>query len=262
MILSVKPVAHAWQAGWTNLGHGLAITRRQPGLYLELCVVYGLPPVVAAWLVVFGPQDSAWDRLLVLALPWITLVVAPVVLMHAVAASCEGERLSLLEATRRGVPSVPIYVWTNVHTTVLFWLPIGLLLLLHERSPLGSLVPGACWLAVIAVVAVHQHVRTVLAPYLAVHGACSGTHAALTSWRLGGVYFWRLLGTFAFGSLPVAVPLLVCLGLLARFAPDAVVQALVAASLPLSCLGLQSVRPVLVPALHSVWEQIRLDELL
>jgi hypothetical protein len=160
------------------------------------------------------------------------------------------------------VPSVPIYVWTNVHTTLLFWLPVGCLLLLWEYSPLGPLMPGAGWLALIGVVAVHQHVRTVLAPYLAVHGACSGTHAALTSWRLGGTYFWRLLGTFAFGSLPVALPLLVLVALLARFGPDAVSRALLAASMQLSCVGLQSVRPVLVPALHSVYEQIRVDELL
>ena len=255
----MRPVALAWQAGWTNLWRGVAITRRQPDLYVWLCVVYALPPLVAAWLVVFGPRDSAWSEPLVLGLPWITVVVAPVVLMHAVAASCEGERLSLLEATRRGVPSVPIYVWTNVHTTALFWLPVGSLLLLWERSPLGPLVPGAGWLAVIGVVAIHQHVRTVLAPYLAVHGACSGTHAALTSWRLGGTYFWRLLGTFTVGSLPVALPLLVCVGLLAHFGPDAVTRALLAASVQLSCLGLQSVRPVLVPALHSVYEQIRED---
>ena len=52
-MIRVRPVAHAWQAGWANLWRGLAITRRQPGLYLELGVVYGLPPLVAAWLVVF-----------------------------------------------------------------------------------------------------------------------------------------------------------------------------------------------------------------
>jgi hypothetical protein len=256
----VRPVALPWQAGWANLWRGLAITRQQPGLYLALCVVYGLPPLFAAWLVVFGPRDSAWYAPLVFGLPWITLVVAPVVLMHAVAASCEGERLSLLEATRRGVPSVPIYVWTNVHTTLLFWLPVGSLMLLWEHTPLGEVVPGPGWLAVIGVVAVHQHVRTVLAPYLAVHGDCSGTHAALTSWRLGGTYFWRLLATFALGSLPVALPLLLCVALLEHFAPDAVTRALVAASLPLTCVGLQSVRPVLVPALHSVYEQIRVSE--
>jgi hypothetical protein len=260
MIVSVGPVAHAWQAGWANLWRGLAITRRQPGLFFELSLVYALPPLVAACLVVFGPRDSAWYPPLVFGLPWITVVVAPVVLMHAVAAAYAGERLSLLEATRRGVPSVPIYVWTNVHTTALFWIPVGALVFLRDYSPLGPLVPGPGWFALIGIVAVHQHVRTVLAPYLAVHGECSGTHAALTSWRLGGTHFWRLLATFAFGSVPVALPLGLAFLLLAFFGPDTLSRALLTASLQLGWLGVQSIRPVLVPALHSVYEQICVNE--
>ena len=252
----MKAVAHPWRAGWGNVRRGFAITRRQPDLYLELSLVYALPPLLAAWLVVFGPRDSAWYQPLVFGLPWITVVVAPVVLMHAVAATRDGERLSLLEATRRGVPSVPIYVWTNVHTTALFWIPVGALLLLREHSPLGALLPAPGWFALIGAVAVHQHVRTVLAPYLAVHGEFSGTHAALTSWRLGGTHFWRLLGTFAIGSAPVALPLGLVFVLLARFGPDALSRALLAASLQLGWVGIQSIRPVLVPALHSAYEDI------
>jgi hypothetical protein len=259
MILSVRRVGHAWQAGWDNLGRGLAITRRQPDLYLELSFVYAVPPLLAAWLVVFGPQESAWYQPLVFSLPWITVVVAPVVLMQAVAATSEGERLSIFEATRRGVPSVPIYVWTNLHTAALFWIPVGSLVLLREYSPLGRLVPDAGWLALIGVVAVHQHVRTVLAPYLAVHAEFSGTHAAVTSWRLGGTYFWRLLGTFAVGSAAVALPLGLAFLLLARFGPDALSRGLLAASLQLGWVAIQSIRPVLVPALHSVYEEIWAD---
>jgi len=67
-------------------------------------------------------------------------------------------------------------------------------------------VPPLVWVAVIGLVALHQHVRTVMAPYLAVHGDLNGTRAALTSWQLGGRHFWHLLGTFILGSLPVALP--------------------------------------------------------
>ena len=252
----VEPVAHAWQAGFANLQRGLAITRRQPDLYVSLWLLYGLPTLVAACVVVFGPSDGAWVQPLVFGLPWITIVVAPVVLMQAVAATLDGERLTFFEATRRGVPSVPIYLWTNVHTTVLFWIPVGALVLLREYSPLGPVVPGAGWLALIGIVAVHQHVRTVLAPYLAVHGDLSGTHAALTSWQLGGTYFWRLLGTFTVGSAPVALPLGLAFVLLARFGPNELSRALLAASLQLGWVGIQSIRPLLVPALHTVYEDI------
>src|SRR6266540_7484653 len=177
-----------WLAGLDNVQRGLAITRQQPDLYVKLVVLYSLPPLAAAWIVLFGPSSS---QPLAFALPLITMVVAPVVLMHAVDAGHDGERIGVVEATRRGVPSVPRYIWTNVHTTVLFWVPVGALLLLWERSPLGTLLPTAFWVATIGTVALHQHVRTVLAPYLAVHGDLGGTRAALTSWELGGRHFWQ-----------------------------------------------------------------------
>ena len=165
-------------------------------------LLYSLPPLAAAGLVLYAPRDTMWYAPLVAVLPLITIVVAPVVLMHAVDAGRWGERIGVLEATRRGVPWVPRYIWTNVHTTVLFWVPVGTLVLLWERSPLGNWVPPLVWVVVIGLVACHQHVRTVMAPYLAVHGDLNGTRAALTSWQLGGRHFWHLLGTFILGSLP------------------------------------------------------------
>ena len=251
-----------WLAGWWNLRHGLAITRQQPDLYVKLVFLYSLPPLLAAGLVLYGPKDTLWSQPLVSLLPLITMVVAPVVLMHAVDAGSGGERIGVLEATRRGVPWVPRYVWTNMHTTVLFWVPVGALVLLWERSPLGSWVPAAVWVAVIGLVALHQHVRTMLAPYLAVHGDLGGTRAALTSWELGGRHFWPLLGTFVLGSLPIALPLGVAYLLAERFGPDPLSAALLAASWQLGWVGVQSTRPLLIPALHTAYEDLyaaRLD---
>ncbi len=197
-----------------------------------------------------------WYAPLVAVLPLITMVVAPVVLMHAVDAGRWGERISVLEATRRGVPRVPQYVWTNMHTTVLFWVPVGALMLLWERSPLGSWFPTGVWVALIGLVALHQHVRTVMAPYLAVHGHLNGTRAALMSWQLGGRHFWHLLGTFVLGSLPVALPLGLVYLLAERFGPDPLSAALLTASWQLGWVGIQSTRPLLIPALHTAYEDI------
>src|SRR4029077_7034711 len=110
-------------------------------------------PLISAGLVLYGPKDTPWYQPLVSLLPLITMVVAPVVLMHAVGARRGGERIGVLEATRRGVPWVPRYVWTNVHTTILFWVPVGALVLLWERSPLGNWVPPVIWVSVIGLVA-------------------------------------------------------------------------------------------------------------
>jgi hypothetical protein len=250
-------VGSALSGAWTNLSRGLAITRQQPDLYLKLVALYSVPPLVAACLVLFGPSDaSPAVRLLAVLLPSITMVVAPVVLMHAVDAAIDGERIGVLEATRRGMPKVPLYVWTNVHTTVLFWAPVGALLLLHERSPLGEELPAAFWVLLIGGVALHQHVRTVLAPYLAVHGAMDGTRAALASWDLGGRYFWLLLGTFLLGTLPVAVPIVIAVFLAEHFGPSALGAALLAASWQLGWVGVQSTRPLLIPAIHTAFEDI------
>jgi hypothetical protein len=249
-------VDHFWVDGWWNLRRGLEITRRQPGLYLKLVLLYSLPPLIAAGLVLFGPRNTPWYQPAVSLLPIITMVVAPVVLMHAVDAGSWGERIGVLEATRRGVPWVPRYVWTNVHTTILFWVPVGTLVLLRERSPLGALVPTVVWVAVIALVALHQHVRTVLAPYLAVHGDLGGTAAALASWELGGRHFWHLLGTFVLGSLPVALPLGVAYLALEQFGPDPLSAALVAVSWQLGWVGVQSTRASLIPALHTAYEDL------
>jgi hypothetical protein len=207
-------------------------------------------------LVVYGPRDTPWYQPLVLLLPIITMVVAPVVLMHAVDAGRGGERIGVLEATRRGVPWVPRYVWTNVHTTILFWVPVGALLLIWERSPLGALLPTVVWVVVIGLVALHQHVRTVLAPYLAVHGELGGTRAALTSWELGGQHFWLLLGTFVLGSVPVALPLMLAFEVIERFGPDPLSAALLAASWQLGWVGVQYTRGLLIPALHTAYEDL------
>jgi hypothetical protein len=246
-------VDDAWVAGWWNLRRGLDITRQQPDLYVKLVLLYSLPPLVSAGLVLFGAKGTPWHQPLIYLLPLITIVVAPVVLMHAVDAGRGGERIGVLEATRRGVPWVPRYVWTNVHTTVLFWVPVGALLLLRERSPLGTLLPTVFWVALIGLVALHQHVRTVPAPYLAVHGDLGGTRAALTSWELGGRHFWHLLGTFVLGSLPIALPLGAAYLVLEQFGPDPLSAALLAASWQLGWVGVQSTRSLLIPALHTAY---------
>jgi hypothetical protein len=255
-VTSFPRVHHAWVAGWWNLRRGFEITRRQPDLYLKLILLYSVPPLVAAGLVLYGPKDTLWDQPLADLLPFITIVVAPVVLMHAVNAGRGGERIGVLEATRRGVPWVPRYVWTNVHTTLLFWIPVGALVLLRERSPLGSWIPPVIWVTLIGLVALHQHVRTVLAPYLAVHGELGGTRAALTSWELGGQHFWHLLGTFVVGSVPVALPLGIAYLAIQRFGPDPLSAAVLAASWQLSWVGVQSTRGVLIPALHTAYENL------
>jgi hypothetical protein len=118
------------------------------------------------------------------------------------------------------------------------------------------LLPTVVWVAVISLVALHQHVRTVLAPYLAVHGDLGGTAAAMASWELGGRHFWHLLGTFVLGSLPIALPLGVAYLVIEQFGPDPLSAALLAVSWQLGWVGVQSTRASLIPALHTAYADL------
>jgi hypothetical protein len=204
----------------------------------------------------YGPPQAPWHAPLVFALPWVTVAVAPAVLMLAVQAGHRGERLSALEATRRGVPWVPRYLWTNAHTTAMFWVPVGTLLLVREHTSVGAAVPAAFWVPLIGAVAIHQHVRTMLAPYLVIHGNVDCTRAALMSWHLGGRHFWQLLGTFVLGVAPVAVPLGAAYLAAQTLGPTPLRSALLVASAQFTWVGIQAVRPVLIPALHSLYEDL------
>jgi hypothetical protein len=259
----------AWSAADGYLSEGFSVARIQPWLYVKLVFLYSLPAIAAAWLVLYAPHEASWYEPLQLplpwgfigigpafVLPWITVAVAPVVVMLAVHAGRHGEQLSVREATRRGIPLVPKYLWTNVHTTAMFWIPVGGLVLLRDGTALGEAIPSALWYVVIGLVAIHQHVRTMMAPYLAIHGDQNGTRAAIGSWQMGGEHFWTLLWTFVRGIIPSGLPLVAVLFLAEQFGPSWVQSALVAASAQISWVTIQAVRPVLIPALHTLYEDL------
>jgi hypothetical protein len=58
------------------------------------------------------------------------------------------------------------------------------------------------------------------------------------------------------GSVPVALPLGLAYLLAARFGPDPLSAALLAASWQLGWVGVQSTRSLLIPALHTAYEDI------
>ena len=98
--------------------------------------------------------------------------------------------------------------------------------------------------------------RNVWVSASSLHGNLDGRHAALASWHLGGRYFWLLLGTFLIASLPVALPLGGAFLVAEHFGPDPLSAALLAVSWQLGWVAVQSTRPVLIPALHTVYEDL------
>jgi hypothetical protein len=158
---------------------------------------------------------------------------------------------------------VPRYFWTNVHTTVIFWVPVGLLLEAREwqaaAMPVGGawgLALAALWWLVTGVAALCLHTRTLLAPFLAVHSDLPGTLAALEAWRLSGRHFAVCLSTFVVATVPVGLPLAL-LGLgLALTLSGAALTAFLAAAPNLVWAGIQAVRPILIPAVYGLYNDL------
>jgi hypothetical protein len=200
------------------------------------------------------------QQALIVALPWVTTVLGAVVIMVAVGYQSRGQTVGLFRATRVAARWVPRYLWTNVHTSIIFWVPIGVLLKLRQwllaiaPEELAAAFPVAVlsWLPILGL-ALYLHTRTLLAPFLAVHADLPGTLAMLAAWRLAGQHFALCLSTLVMGSLPVALPLgLLTLGI-AQSLSEPAQTAFLAATPDLAWAGIQLIRPVLIPALYLLY---------
>jgi hypothetical protein len=252
-----EPPPQGLWAGRAYVIRGLTITARAPWLYVAITVAYSLPALLAAWLVFSLNQPEPWQNVAIFSLPWMTLVLGTVVVMMAVGAHAHGHDLTLSRATWRALPHVPRYVWTNAHTSLIFWIPIGSLLSalewLAERPPfaaIGASIIETGSLIFIAPLAIYLHTRTLLAPFLAIHADLPATLATIEAWRLSQRALLTCMSTLLAGSLPIALPLgVVVLGVLAAL-PGDVRMALEPALPDLAYAGIQIVRPLLIPATY------------
>lgn len=244
----------------------------QPLLFLQIVVVFSIPAVLATWLLIAVPFGPVWREPVLFLLNALTIVVAPVVFMMAVSACNHGERVGLGVLLQRAIPWVPRYVWTNCHTSVIFWLPMTLALTLKDAishaTAMSAVAAGltpldiGAWLFVLGPMALYLHSRTLLAPFLAVHGDRSGTLATWQSWQQSVRRLPVVLSTFVLACLPTAAPLAlvafaVANGLAGRLPADP------DAFTPLLGVGLQVVRLSLVPAAYQMYldlEQLIDDE--
>ncbi len=254
---------NTWQQAATYLGEGLAIVRRAPGLYLLISAVYAMPALLAGYLAGYVREPALWQQALMLGLPWVTIVLGTVVIMVAVGYHSRGQPVDLARASGEAIRWVPRYVWTNVHTSLIFWAPIGLLVAARrwqaEALPtmwVPEVLVGGLWWLSITSLALYLHTRTLLAPFLAVHADLPGTLAALEAWRLGGQHFRACFATLVMGTLPVGVPLVLFALGIAHNLPGSAQGAMLAGSPDLIWAGIQAVRPVLIPALYLLYREL------
>lgn len=252
--------------GAAYLQRGLRIIRPWLPVHLQILVVYASPALVAAYLSVTIKEPGLWAQAARFTLPLITAVMGTVVVMVSVSQQACGQPISIGRASLKALPWVPRYGWTNVHTSAIFWVPVGLLLqaraLQESMAPLaGTARPlvAAAWWAVIGMVALGLHTRTLLAPFFAIHGDLPGTMAALEAWRLSGRNFSLCLSTLVVASLPVVLPLAILS--IALIVWLSALPIFLAAAEDLVWVAIQAVRPLLIPAVYLLYGDLWAAEL-
>lgn len=247
------------------LRRGLGLTRPHWRVQATILVVYATPAAVAAWLSAMAVEAGAGpaQRVAMLILPYVTAILGTVVVMMAVSHQAHGRRIGLLRASLEALPWVPRYFWTNVHTTVIFWVPVGALLLVHAWQETISREGGwvrfgveASWGLAIVAVALTLHTRTLLAPFLAIHGDQPGTLAALEAWRLSGLRFGLCLATLIVAAGPPAALFGALALILTLTLPGHLLDMLRAAAPDLVWVAIQGIRPILIPALYSLYDDL------
>ncbi|MBM4437036.1 MAG: hypothetical protein FJ029_07340 [Actinobacteria bacterium] len=250
----------AWRTG----GHyRRAVLAYTPWTYVALVLLFSVPPVAAIVILASHPPEGLGLALTLAVLNFFGTIAPPVMFMMAVAAGYHRERRPIVVHLWHGATWLPRYLWTNLHTSVIFWAPMGSVVLLFRwyleevrlSGPADAAVVAALYAGSI-VVGLYVHARTLLAPFLAVHGNLPGTLAALGAWRLGGRYFPQGFGTMVVPAGPVVLPIagiIVGVYLALRDSPDA--SGTFFATLPAQMgLALNIVRPVVVTATYGFFQ--------
>lgn len=240
----------------------LHLASRRPGTYALLTALYVAPALLAALLTALIEEPNAWQQALLYLLRSITVVLGTLAVMVMVSFHARGQDISIVHASRLGVYWVFRYLWTNAHTSLIFWLPTTALIWLHARqSEFVSLgggfqpVANGVWWLVIGCAALAIHTRTMLAPFFAVHGDRPGTLATIASWRLSGRAFWVCCSTLVLASAPVAIPLGVIGGGLFLAFTSAQRELALLALPDLIWAVIQLIRPLLIPAVYTLYKE-------
>ena len=258
----------AWRQGGRYAVRGLKTLRLTPLVFVAIMALFSLPAASVIAITAADLPEGLGRTAATTVLNVLSGTVAPVIFMKATAAAHDGQRLGLWWHLADGTRWLPRYIWTNLHTTVIFWVPVGALalgLIGFQRLALAESPPGILisilWVVAIGATGLYVHSRTLLAPFIAVHGNVPGSLAALESWRVSGRMLGPVFATFVISAGPIAVPLAaVFMGFyltLAGLALDVFAATLVAQV----WIAVNLIRPPLVAATYALYTEVWADEL-
>lgn len=258
----------SFRLGRRHAARGLKTLQVTPIVILAMMVLFSLPAAGVIWITAADLPDGFGRTAGTSVLNLLSGTVAPVMFMKAVAAAHAGRRLGLWQHLDDGTRWLPRYIWTNLHTSVVFWVPVGTLtlgLINFQRQAFAETPPGVVisglWVIVIGSAGIYVHSRTLLAPFIAVHGNVPGSLAALESWRVSGRVFGPVFATFVVTAGPIAVPLaVVFMGFYLTLTGPAleVFTATLAAQV---WIAIKLIRPPLVAATYSLYTDVWAGEL-
>jgi hypothetical protein len=250
----------ALRAGIGYSRAGLEQCRLRPQLFGLLTGLFCLPVAAALGLSVEFPL-AAWLGPVTFVLTSITVVGGGLTMMVAVDAATRGEQPGTAALLRRALGYLPRYLLTNAQTTVFFWSIMLPAIALAGRVTAG----GPPWQSllvwtIVVGLGIVCHLHTMFAPYLAICDGMPPPRAVLEGFRMTRSQLGTSAVTFVSAIAVVGVPLVLALGAVWLLAngegPASAVR--FDEALPYLMAGLvQLVRPVMVAAVHSLYEDLR-----
>ena len=258
----------AWRQGGRYAVRGLKTLRLTPLVFVAIMALFSLPAAGVIAITAADLPEGLGRTAGTTVLNVLSGTVAPVMFMKAVAAAHDGRRLGLWWHLADGTRWLPRYIWTNLHTTVIFWVPVGILtvgLISFQRLTFAETFPGGLisilWVVVIGGTGIYVHSRTLLAPFIAVHGNVPGSLAALESWRVSGRMFGPVFATFVIAAGPIAVPLAAVFMGFYLTLPGPALDVFTATLAAQVWIAVNLIRPPLVAATYALYTEVWADEL-
>ncbi|MCL0043173.1 hypothetical protein M1N17_01870 [Dehalococcoidia bacterium] len=249
-------------SGSFHLRYGWRQINTQPRPFLEFVFGFAFLSALAAFIDYFATPDTIGSRLPFYMLNIPVVVFASPCLMLAVQSAFDKSGKQAIPVLWSSLPWVGRYLYTNAHSSVVFWVPIGLLYFMYRFQSINMPVSTdydylqrIVWGAIFVLTGIYLHTRTALAPYLAIHNNIQATLAITVSFRLSsGGDFWRVLGVLLFASIPPIVVMGALLGLGELFG-ILHLERVSAISLHFIGLVLQGIRLLLIPSLYSLHQE-------